>query len=166
MYKRILILGDAGRGKTTLGKNLSEKLHIPYFDTDDFFWKVKYTEQNDREQSVVLINKIYEGDSWIMAGSTRRLIQGALEKADVIFLLKFKNIFFQYYFIIRRSVLRKEEKLIDLWNLLLHVTRKKYKKGYGSHTPPLEELISVYGKKVIELNSLRELKNYIKFLDK
>ncbi len=35
---RIHIFGASGSGVTTLGKALSEKLHIEYFDSDDFFW--------------------------------------------------------------------------------------------------------------------------------
>lgn len=165
MYKRVLILGDAGRGKTTLAKKLSEKFSIPFYDTDDFFWKVKYTEPANREQSVIEINKIYENQEWIMCGSTRRLIDGGLGKADIIFLLKFRNIFFQYYFVIKRSLMRKEERMIDIWNLLVHITKKKYKKGYGSHMPPLEEMTNLYGKKVIEFHSFREINNYLKSLN-
>lgn len=32
----IVILGVSGSGKTTIGKQLSEKLEIPFFDADDF----------------------------------------------------------------------------------------------------------------------------------
>ncbi len=165
MYKKILILGDSGRGKTTFGKKLSEKLSIPCYDTDDFFWKIKYTTPNNREQSVIEINKVYELPEWIMAGSTRHLIMGGLANADVIFLLKFKNIFYQYYFIIKRSLQREEERWVDLWSLLMHVSKKKYKKGYGSHVPSLDELVNVYNKKVIKINSIKERENYFKSIE-
>jgi len=165
MYKKILILGEAGRGKTTLGKKLSEKFNIPFHDTDDYFWKTKYTEPANKEESEIAVNKIYDTEEWVMSGSTRRLIMYGIEKADVIFLLKFRNILYQYYFIIKRSISREEEKLIDLWNLLKHVTYKKYKKGYGSHTPPLEELVSEYKKKVIEFHSFKEINKYLKSIN-
>lgn len=35
---KLLIMGASGAGSTTLGKALSERLHIPYFDTDQYFW--------------------------------------------------------------------------------------------------------------------------------
>mgnify|MGYP003430680624 CR=1 FL=1 len=165
MYKKILILGDSGRGKTTLAKNLSEKLSIPYHDTDDYFWKTKYTEPADREQSVIDINKIYDTPEWVMSGSTRHLVMYGIEKADVIFLLKFRNILYQYYFIIKRFFARGEERFVDLWNLLTHVTKKKYKKGYGSHVPRVEELVNDYRKKVIELHSLKEISEYLESLN-
>ena len=165
MYKRVLVLGGAGRGKTTFAKRLSEKFSIPAYDTDDFFWKVKYTIPSDREQSVIEINKIYENSEWVMSGSTRRLILAGIEKADVIFVLKFKNIIYQYLSILRRWLTREEEKITDLWNLLAHVTKKKYKKGYGSHVPPIDELVNDYKKKVIELDSFKEIENYLKSLN-
>lgn len=35
--KRVLIVGDSGRGKTTFAKHLSESLNIQAYSTDDFF---------------------------------------------------------------------------------------------------------------------------------
>lgn len=165
MYKKILILGDSGRGKTTLAKKLSEKFGIPFRDTDDYFWKIKYTEPANREQSIVDINKVYDTGEWVISGSTRHLVMYGIEKADVIFLLKFRNIFFQYYSIIKRSFFRSEEKLIDLWNLLTHITKKKYKKGYGTHVPRIEELVGEYKKKVIVFHSFKEINNYLESLN-
>ncbi|MBA3732918.1 hypothetical protein H0W91_00905 [Patescibacteria group bacterium] len=161
MYKKILILGDSGRGKTTLALKLSNKFNIPHYDTDDFFWKIKYSEPAIRDQSVIEVNKIYDTSEWVMSGSTRHLIMYGLDKADIIFVLKFKSILYQYYFIIKRSIYKEEEKIADLWNLLTHVTKKKYKKGYGSHAPLIEELIDVYKKKVIVFHSLKEIENYL-----
>lgn len=113
-HKKIFILGDAGRGKTAFAGKLSKHTDIPYYSTDDFFWKVKFTVPNDREKSVEEINPIYDKEEWIMEGTTRRLIIKGLEKADIIYWFKFKNILYQYYFLIRRCFTRKEERLIDL----------------------------------------------------
>lgn len=110
-YRKIFIIGDTGRGKTTFAKKLSEHTGIPHYSTE----------------------------CW----------------------LKFKNIFYQYYYLIKRSLTRKNENLIDLWNLLKHVTYKKYKKRYGNHLPPLEELLKLYKNKVIVLNLMREINKLV-----
>ena len=160
-YKKIFIVGDGGRGKTTFAGKLSDHTGIPYYSTDDFFWKVKFTIPNDKEKSVEEINPIYDKDEWIMEGTTRRLIVRGLEKADIIYWFKFKNILYQYYFLIKRSLTRKNERWVDLWNLLKHVTYKKYKKGYGNHTAPLRELLEPYANKIVMIYSMKQINKII-----
>jgi len=58
-YKKILIVGDSGRGKSTFAKVLSQKLNIKQFSTDDFFWKVKYSQEANKQTSIKKISKIY-----------------------------------------------------------------------------------------------------------
>jgi len=161
IHKKIFVVGDGGRGKTTFAAKLSEHTGIPYYSTDDFFWKVKFTVPNDREKSVEEINPIYDKDEWIMEGTTRRLIIKGLEKADVIYWFKFKNILFQYYYLIKRSLSRKNERWVDLWELLKHVTYKKYKKGYGNHTAPLGELLEPYKNKIVVVSSMKSINKLI-----
>ncbi|GAB3911128.1 AAA family ATPase [Larkinella knui] len=35
---KIHIMGASGSGTTTLGHHVAEKLNVPYWDSDDFFW--------------------------------------------------------------------------------------------------------------------------------
>jgi adenylate kinase family enzyme len=35
---RILITGASGCGTTTLGRALADKLRLPFFDVDDYYW--------------------------------------------------------------------------------------------------------------------------------
>jgi adenylate kinase family enzyme len=86
-YNRIIIVGDAGRGKSTFAKKLSKKLNIKHYCTDDFFYIAKFSVINDKEKSVEQIAEVYKHDKWIMEGTTRRLIEGGLEKAEVTALL-------------------------------------------------------------------------------
>ena len=106
---RILIVGDAGRGKSTFGKKLSLKLNIPSYETDDFYWKTKFSEPAIKEESTKAISRVYAQEKWIMDGTTRHLIQEAFEKADRIYVLKFKSIIPQYYYLIKRTFGRKHE---------------------------------------------------------
>ncbi len=162
MDKRILIFGHAGRGKTTFARKLSEKLSIPHYSTDDFFYKVKFTELRDREESVVLIKKVYDTDTWIVEGTTSRLLRPGLERAEVVFVLKHKSILTQYYSIIKRAVVDEKGRSISgTFHLLKHVTKKRYMKGYGTNQPTAEELKEVHNKKVIELHSFKEIDAYL-----
>ena len=38
MRRRIHITGASCSGATTLGAAVAERLSVPYFDTDDFYW--------------------------------------------------------------------------------------------------------------------------------
>ncbi|MBC7766653.1 hypothetical protein H7Y21_01505, partial [Arenimonas sp.] len=58
IYKKILIIGESGRGKSVLAHKLSEKLSLPFYSTDNFFWKIKFSEPNDKEESKIKIGKV------------------------------------------------------------------------------------------------------------
>lgn len=151
-------MGDAGRGKSTFAEKLSKKTGIPAYSTDDFFWKVKFTEPRDKAESVAMINEIFKKDEWIVEGSTRRLIVEALPRAEKIYLLEFDNILIQYIVLIKRNLTRKHERFIDLWKFLKHITYKKYVKGYAAYMPPLREMLKPYMDKVKVLKSFREIR--------
>ena len=122
---------------------------------------MKFTEPNDKEKSVEEIGHVYAQDEWIVEETTRRLIQEGLDRADVIYLLEFKNIIHQYYFLISRHFKRTNESISGLWQLLKHVTRKKYGKRYGNYMPSLHELIGPYKEKIIKFNFLKEINQYL-----
>ena len=164
-YKKILILGDSGRGKTTFAKKLSKKLGINIHSTDDFFYKVKFSVLNDRDQSIKEISSIYDSDTWIVEGGTRHLVLPGLDKADIIFYLQFRNIFQQILVLIKRNISRKNESFTDLLNLIKHNLRKKYKKNYGNHLPRLKDLIKDHQNKVVELSSYKEIDKYLNSIE-
>ena len=69
-YKHIHIFGASGSGTTTLANKLTEKLPHRHIDSDDFFWKTKYTKANPRDIRLNLLRKeldFYE--NWILSGA-------------------------------------------------------------------------------------------------
>ncbi|MDR6806536.1 adenylate kinase family enzyme [Dyadobacter sp. BE34] len=70
---KIHIMGASCAGSTTLGNALSERLKIPYFDTDDFFWErsdVPYTLRRDAPTRSRMLREAVSGsDSYIIGGS-------------------------------------------------------------------------------------------------
>ncbi len=73
MDRRIHIFGASGSGTTTLGRALSERLGIPHFDSDNYFWvktAVPFTEKRSPDQR----RKLLESDllrcrEWVLSGS-------------------------------------------------------------------------------------------------
>lgn len=72
MYNRIHVLGASGSGTTTVGRNISKKLDIPLFDSDDYFWAPTdppYTlkrEASLRER--MLMADLEKHDRWVLPG--------------------------------------------------------------------------------------------------
>lgn len=69
-FKKIHILGASGSGTTTLAMNLIKVLPHKHFDSDDFFWKNKYTQPWPRETRLSLLREELESiDQWILSGA-------------------------------------------------------------------------------------------------
>jgi len=156
-YKRILILGDAGRGKTTFAQNISKFTHIESRSTDDFYYVKKFSVRNDKDKSIQEINEFYKNRGWRVDGTTKHLLRGGFESADVIYYFGFKNIFTQYYFIIKRSFSRKHERWRDTLDLLWNVTKKRYRLGDRKNSPALKTLLQPYASKVVYLYTHKEI---------
>ncbi|WP_336704701.1 AAA family ATPase [Chryseobacterium indologenes] len=88
---RIHIFGASGSGVTTLGKALSEELHIEYFDSDDFFWLTTsnpFTERQDPEiRNAAVSDKLHSTDSWIFGGSIIHWGENVFPAFDLIIFL-------------------------------------------------------------------------------
>lgn len=67
---KIHIIGASGSGTSTLGAALSNELHYVQLDTDDYYWKTKYTEAREvNERIKVLRADLIKNDQWILSGS-------------------------------------------------------------------------------------------------
>jgi adenylate kinase family enzyme len=159
-YKRILIIGESGRGKSVLAHKLSEKLSLPFYSTDDFFWKIKFSEPNDKEESKVKIREVYATEKWIMEGSSTHLFRLGLDSAEVVINLVFGNIFQQWWSLIQRNRTREYESLRDLSKFIIYVTKKRF--GIGNDKEKLKaELLKPYSNKIIVLKSFKEIDSFL-----
>lgn len=68
--KKIHILGASGSGTSTLGLSLSKVLPHTYLDTDDYFWKNKFTEQREPpERRKELERDLLLHENYILSGA-------------------------------------------------------------------------------------------------
>jgi adenylate kinase family enzyme len=164
--QRILIVGDAGRGKTTLAQRLSEKLNIPKYSTDDYFYEVKFSKPRDKQEAIRTISMLYHNECWIVEGTTQWLWQPGLESADIILHLTYGSIFAQWYALIKRRFARKNaETLGELFRLLKHVFYKRYGIGYRKGKIPHEQIIAPYKEKVTVLTSFKDIDAFLESLN-
>lgn len=164
ILNRILIVGDAGRGKSTLAEKISVKLGIPHYSTDDFYYEIKFSKVRDRKESIENIKKIFQGERWLIEGTTKHLIEPGLHSADMIIHLRYKSIPIQWMILFKRYLERDGETIRGLYKLMKHVLYKKHHLGYrkGKLTPT--EIIDPHKHKVITLSSFKEINEFINSL--
>lgn len=109
IYKRIHIIGSVGSGKTTLAKEISSRLDIPYYELDNVVWirhksgDIKRTEQEREEY----LNSIIQSDSWIIEGvHNEDWVSNCFHSADLIIFLDTKYSL-RTYRIIKRFLKQK-----------------------------------------------------------
>lgn len=71
-FFRILIMGAAGAGSSTLGKALAQKHQWPHFDSDEYYWlptDPPFTDKRPPEERVQLLsNDLSKHKNWIVSG--------------------------------------------------------------------------------------------------
>lgn len=108
-----------------------------------------------------LILTAYQNEKWIVEGTTQWLLRPGLESTDIIIYLKYDNIFFQWFSIIKRHFTRGDETLLQTLHLLRHVFYKRYGLGYKRGKLKHAEVIAPYSDKVITLSSFKEINDFI-----
>lgn len=87
-YKKIIVIGCPGAGKTTFSKKLARIIDIPLYNLDKFYWKADATHISRRE----LIKKqkeVFKTDSWIIDGNFKGTLELRFEQAELIYFLDF-----------------------------------------------------------------------------
>lgn len=70
---RIHITGASGSGTTTLGRALAERMGLPFYDTDDFYWMPSVplfqTKRTPAERNAALERELAPGKRFVSSGS-------------------------------------------------------------------------------------------------
>lgn len=65
-YKRVVILGGPGTGKSTLGPRLAPILDLPFTDLDDLWWDTGWTNPSEAEYRE-REDRLFAQPSWLIA---------------------------------------------------------------------------------------------------
>ena len=82
--KKVLIIGNAGSGKTTFAKALAVKTGLPLIHLDRLFWRGKWEHLSNKEFDP-LLQKELEKTEWIIDGNFDRTIPMRLSYCDTVF---------------------------------------------------------------------------------
>ena len=88
--ERIMIIGCGGAGKSTLARQLGEKLKLPVVHLDRLFWRPGWVQVSQEEFDAQLQAELAK-DKWIMDGNFNRTIPERVAKCDTIIYLDFNR---------------------------------------------------------------------------
>ncbi len=82
--QRILIIGNAGSGKSTFARQLAQKLALPLVHLDKLYWRGSW-EHLSREEFDEILQVELEKPQWIIDGNFNRTIPHRLTYCDTVF---------------------------------------------------------------------------------
>lgn len=82
--KRILIIGNAGSGKSTFAKRLANRLDIPLVHLDQLYWHGNW-EHLAREEFDAVLQTELDKPEWILDGNFNRTLPHRLRYCDTVF---------------------------------------------------------------------------------
>ena len=88
--ERVMIIGCGGAGKSTLARQLGEKLGLPVVHLDKLWWKPGWVESTPEEFDGKLAAEL-EKPQWIMDGNFNRTMPARIAKCDTIIYLDFSQ---------------------------------------------------------------------------
>lgn len=88
--ERILIIGCGGAGKSTMARQLGEKLGLPVVHLDKLFWKPGW-EHITREEFDAVVREETAKEQWIMDGNFDRTLPERIKRCDTIIYLDFSR---------------------------------------------------------------------------
>lgn len=81
--QKVLIIGNAGSGKTTFAIKLAQKLQLPLVHLDQLYWCGNW-EHRSREEFDCLLQAQLEKPQWIIDGNFNRTISHRLQYCDTV----------------------------------------------------------------------------------
>lgn len=67
-YKRIIVIGTTSSGKSTLAKQLAEKMNFNFIDLDALHWEPNWQEA-ETDVFLARVQKAIESQAWVLAGN-------------------------------------------------------------------------------------------------
>ena len=88
--ERIIIIGCGGAGKSTLARQLGEKLDIPVVHLDKLFWKPGWVQVTHEEFDILHTQELAK-EKWIMDGNFNRTMPQRIARCDTVIYLDFSR---------------------------------------------------------------------------
>lgn len=100
-YKRIMIFGRPGSGKSTFAYTLGQKMGLPLYHLDKYFFQSHWQER-DEQDFMRLQNEMVQSQEWIIDGNSTRSLETRWARADLVLYFNFPKTLCLYRIIKRR----------------------------------------------------------------
>ena len=110
---RISVIGTSGCGKTTLARQLSQRLNIPHIELDALHWDPEWTPAKTDEFRR-RVSAAIAGESWTACGNYGAVRDLVMARADTLIFLDY-SMTVVFTRVVRRTV-RRCLKREELWN--------------------------------------------------
>jgi adenylate kinase family enzyme len=104
---RVIVIGSAGSGKSTLSQKLSKILNLPVIHLDKYFWKPNWV-QTPNEEWDMLVEDFTMEEQWIIDGNYSRTMDMRIKRADLIIYLDMPRWLCLYRVLKRRLMYHKK----------------------------------------------------------
>ncbi|OIK10571.1 DNA topology modulation protein FlaR [Bacillus sp. MUM 13] len=164
--KKIHIIGSVGSGKTTLARELSLLLNIPYYELDNVVWKRYKTGDIRRTETErdTYLTSIVHTESWIIEGvHNEDWVSPSFQNAQLIIFLDTKNSA-RIYRIIKRFVFQKLGIEKSNYTPTFKIFLKMFKWNRHFEQVGKPDFFNKYGQyndKFIIINHKKSLKNFL-----
>ncbi|PFH88594.1 shikimate kinase [Bacillus sp. AFS088145] len=164
--KKIHIIGSVGSGKTTLARQMSTKLNIPYYELDNVVWKRQKVHEDIRrseQERECYLDTLIRSDTWIIEGvHNEEWVGNSFKNADLIIFLDTRYSV-RTYRIIKRYFLQKLKLEKSNYKPTLKIFFKmfkwnKYFEEVGK--PTFFKMFKDYNDKILVVNNKSEIEDY------
>ena len=81
--RRVVIVGNAGAGKSMLAREVGQRLNLPIHHLDALFWKPGWVE-SERAAFTAQVDALAAGDRWVTEGNYSRTFPARFRRADTV----------------------------------------------------------------------------------
>lgn len=102
LMRRVMIIGGAGAGKSTLAQRLGDLTGLPVVHIDPMYWKPEWIER-DIEEARQMVRIAAGEESWIFDGNNSSTFNDRLARADTVIFLDISTIR-RLFRVLRRTI--------------------------------------------------------------
>jgi len=135
-YKRILIIGCCGAGKSTLSFKLAKILNLPIYHLDKIYWKTGWIKSR-KDEYIPKVKEIVKKDKWIIDGNLKSTFDIRMLRADLILFFDFPTRVCLFRIIKRRFLAKHRQDMAEGCNERLNWGFLKYVWNFKKEINPI-----------------------------